>query len=95
MVTQCLTDIYGEDHIYHFQRPGLNRLQEAAERYVEIMWNGIKDITRFHGCTRVLPRDVQEWKRVSSFNILLNRKNSRNNRSLCKIFDSLPTRSKV
>ena len=95
MVTQCLQDIYGEDHRYHFQQPGLNRLQEAAEQYVEVMWNGIRDITRYRGRPRVLPRDVREWKRVSSFNILYNRRNSWSKVSLCSIFNSLPKTSKV
>ena len=95
MVTRCLRDIYGENHTYHFQRPGLNRLQEAAERYVEIMWNGIKDITRYEGRRQILPRDVREWKRASSFNILYNRRNRWSKVSLCDIFNSLPKKSKV
>ena len=95
MVTLCLTDIYGENHRYHFLKPALNRLQEAAGRYVEVMWNGIKDIVLSEGRTQVLSRDVREWKRVSSFNTLLQINKSRNKRSLCSIFNSLPKRSKV
>ena len=39
MVTQCLQDINNEENRYHFQRPALKKLQEAAEQHIENMWN--------------------------------------------------------
>ena len=94
MVTQCLKNMYGEETRYFFQ-PALLRLQQSAERYIEIMRHGIKDIVLAAGRRQVLPQDIQEWKRTSDFNILLNRSNSWSTLSLCSIFDSFPKKSKI
>ena len=95
MVTQCLQDINNEENRYHFQRPALKKLQEAAEQHIENMWNEIKDIVLDAGRREVLPGDIKEWKRVSGFNILYNRSKKRSRGSLCTILDSLPKKSKV
>ena len=78
---------------YCFQSPALLRLQQAAEQFLEIMWDQIKDIAT-HGGREfdVQDRDVRLWKRLTDFKIRHSRKN---NRSLCTMFDSLPVKSKV
>ena len=97
MVKQTVKDLYGVTMTggthYCFQSPAILRLQKAAEQLLEIMWDQIKDIATHSGREfDVQSRDVRLWKRLTGFKIKHRRKN---NRSLCKLFDSLPAKSKV
>ena len=96
MVTQAVLDLYGPTlgggTQYCFQSQALDRLQEAAEEFLGIMWGQIKDIDTHSGreCT-VQIRDVQLWKRITGFKL----KHSRCTKSLCRLFGSLPAKSRI
>ena len=94
MVKQVVKDIYGTTETggtpYFIQSPALLRLQEAAEEFLENILEQIKDITRRSGRRHVLPRDVQEWKRITGFRV-----NRPCYQSLCSIFSLLPRKSVV
>ena len=92
MLKQVVVDLYGVrlggGTAYCFQSPALLRLQKAAEQFLEIMWDQIKDIAT-HGGREfdVQSRDVRIWKRLTGFTLRHNRSHTR---SLCSMFDSLP-----
>ena len=91
MLKQVVVDLYGVKlgggTAYCFQSPALLRLQQAAEQFLEIMWDQIKDIAT-HGGREfdVQSRDVRIWKRLTGFKL----RHNRSHRSLCSMFDSLP-----
>ena len=96
MVTQAVIDLYGVTITggtrYCFQSQARLRLQEAAEQFLESMWDQIKDIATHAGREfDVQDRDVRVWKRITGFKI----RHTRSNRSLCTMFGSLPAKSKV
>ena len=95
MVKQAVKDIYGVTETggtpYFIQSPALLRLQEAAEEYLEKMWEQLKEITTRSGRRHVLPRDIQEWKRITGFRV----NHHRPYQSLCALFSLLPPKSLV
>ena len=96
MLKQTVVDLYDVTMTggtrYCFNSPARLQLQQAAEDFLEGMWDQIKDIATHAGREfDVQERDVRVWKRITGFRI----KHNRSNRSLCTIFDSLPPRKKV
>ena len=95
MVKQTVQDLFGVTVMggthYCFQSPALLELQQAAETFLENMWDQVKDISTQRGETTVQTRDVTVWKRVNGFKI----RHDRTSRSLCVMFDSLPPTKKV
>ena len=90
MTRQVVIDIYGVPTTggshYYFDSPAFLRLQEAAEQFLESMWDQINDIVTHAGREFVQEQDVRVWKRITGFKL----RHKRTNRSLCNIFDSLP-----
>ena len=94
MVKQAVKDIYGVTETggapFSFQSPALLRLQEAAEQYILIMWEQLKEIVQLSGRQELLPQDIQDWKRATGFKI----NHHRPYHSLNALFNSLPRKNK-
>ena len=97
MVKQTVVDLYDVTMTggtrYCFQSPARLQLQQAAEEFLEGMWDQIKDIATHAGREfDVRDRDVRVWKRMTGFK---SRHDRTKQRSLCTMFDSLPPTKKV
>ena len=94
LVEQTVKDVYGVTlhggTRYRVQSRALSTLQEAAESFLEDMWNQVKDIATHAGRQDILPHDVRVWKRITDFEL----KHIKSDMSLCEMFDSLPMKKK-
>ena len=63
---------------YYFNDTALNSLQEAAESFLENMWEQLRDISD----NDITIQHIQTWKRDTGFKIRV----KNNNLSLCKLF---------
>ena len=73
----CGTRPYGQLR-YYFNDTALNSLQEAAESFLENMWEQLRDISD----NDITIQHIQTWKRDTGFKIRV----KNNNLSLCKLF---------
>ena len=71
------TASYGQR--FHFDDTALNSLQEAAERFLENMWEELRQLS--HGDV-VTIEHIHSWKRVTDFKPRF----KKNTLSLCSIF---------
>ena len=90
LVEDVVRDIGGNR--YCVQSPAFLPLQQAAEHYIQVVfWEQLKDIVQLAGRQKVLPEDIQEWKRSTGFRPYTRR----SSQSLNTLLNSLPPKSKV
>ena len=83
MVQDIMKKVYGTTHYgqrYCFDDVALKSLQEAAERFLENMWDQLRQLSRDNVVTI---EHIHLWKRVTDFKPRF----KKNTLSLCKIFN--------
>ena len=83
MVENIINDIYGTTSCgqsrYSFDDVDLNSLQEAAESFLEDMWEQLRHLSNN---SVVTVQHIQSWKRETDFKLRL----KKSNLSLCELF---------
>ena len=83
MVQDIMDKLHGSSshgRCYGFEDTALKSLQEAAERFLENMWEQLREISNDNVVTI---QHVHTWKRTTDFKPRF----KKNNLSLCKIFN--------
>ena len=83
MIRDITNELYGNTSYglsYRFEDAALNSLREAAERFLENMWEQLREISNDNVVTI---QHVHTWKRTTDFKPRF----KKNNLSLCKIFN--------
>ena len=89
-VVETIINLYGQG-IYGGLRYGINnevldKLREVSEKFLENMWDRVKNITLQDNRSVVLKKDFETWKSETGFQ----RNTSKCSvRSLCKLFESV------
>ena len=83
MVQNIINKLYGTTSFgqlqYSFNDTALNSLQEAAESFLENMWEQLRDMSD----DKVTIQHIQLWKRDTGFKLRV----KNNNLSLCTLFN--------
>ena len=70
-VRQTVVELYGSkpygQRPYSFESTAVTSLREAAEEFLEKMWDQVKDITRHNNRSTVVGKDFEDWKRANNF----------------------------
>ena len=81
MVRDIINELYGSTPYgihYGFEDTALNSLREAAERFLENMWEQLRQLSHNNVVT---PEHIRLWKRTTDFKPRF----KKNKLSLCKI----------